>query len=46
MKEWKNVRTNTYITLIIALLTLVISFVITAYGSFIGEGIMQSVSGQ
>ena len=45
MKEWKNVKSGTYIILVIALLTLVISFIITAYGSFIGEGIMQSLSG-
>lgn len=45
MKEWKSVKRNTYITLIIALLTLVISFVITAYGSVIGQEIMQSLSG-
>jgi len=35
---------GTYVILVIALLTLVISFIITAYGSFIGEGIMQSLS--
>jgi len=37
MKEWKNVSRNTYITLIIALLTLVISFVVMTAGSYIGE---------
>ena len=43
MKEWKNVKKSTYITLVIALITLVFSFVITAYGSVKGEEIIQSV---
>jgi L-rhamnose-H+ transport protein len=43
MKEWKNVKRKTYITLIIALITLIVSFIITAYGSLIGEGILRSV---
>ena len=46
MKEWKNVTRGTYITLVIALLTLIISFFITAYGSIIGEGIIKSLGGQ
>lgn len=37
MKEWKNVSRKTYITLIIALLTLVVSFVVMTIGSYIGE---------
>ena len=37
MKEWKNVKFQTYIVLIIGLLTLVTSFCITSYGSYIGE---------
>jgi L-rhamnose-H+ transport protein len=37
MKEWKNVSKSTYITLIIALLTLVVSFVVMTVGSYIGE---------
>lgn len=37
MKEWKNVKPKTYIVLIIGLITLVISFCITSYGSYIGE---------
>lgn len=37
MKEWKDVNRKTYITLIIALLVLVTSFVIMTYGSYIGE---------
>lgn len=41
MKEWKNVSRKTYITLIIALLTLVISFVITTFGSIYGERMIQ-----
>ncbi|HJX72310.1 MAG TPA: L-rhamnose/proton symporter RhaT, partial [Bacteroidales bacterium] len=43
MKEWKNVRQSTYITLVITLITLIVSFIITAYGSVIGEGIIRSV---
>lgn len=39
MKEWKNVSKNTYRTLIIALLTLILSFVIMTIGSYIGEQI-------
>lgn len=39
MKEWKNVSKNTYRTLIIALLTLVVSFVVMTVGSYIGEQI-------
>lgn len=37
MKEWKSVSRKTNITLIIALMILIISFVITTYGSVIGE---------
>lgn len=40
MKEWKSVSRKTYITLIVALVILVISFVITTYGSVIGEQMM------
>lgn len=39
MKEWKNVSKNTYTTLIIALLTLVVSFVVMTVGSYMGEQI-------
>jgi len=46
MKEWKNVTRNTYVTLIIALIVLVISFIITAYGSVTGQEIIQSLSGK
>ena len=42
MKEWKNVRPKTYLTLIIALITLIISFIVTAYGSVIGQGIIDN----
>ncbi len=42
MKEWKNVRKKTYFLLIIGLLTLVISFCITSYGSYIGEQIIKN----
>lgn len=37
MKEWQNVRLQTYIILISGLLILVSSFCITSYGSYIGE---------
>ena len=37
MKEWKSVKLNTYIVLVIGLLTLISSFCITSYGSYIGE---------
>jgi L-rhamnose-H+ transport protein len=42
MKEWKEVKKSTYILLIIALIILVASFVITAYGSVIGEEIIRN----
>jgi L-rhamnose-H+ transport protein len=44
MKEWKTVKKGTYMLLIVALLTLVLSFVITSYGSVKGEEIIQSAS--
>ena len=37
MKEWKGVTRKTYVTLIVALLVLVGSFVLISYGSYIGE---------
>jgi L-rhamnose-H+ transport protein len=40
MKEWKNVSKVTYITLVIALVTLIASFVIMTWGSVIGERII------
>ncbi|MBN2167486.1 MAG: hypothetical protein JW717_14515 [Marinilabiliaceae bacterium] len=43
MKEWKNVSKKTYLLLIIALLILVTSFIITGYGSYIGEAAMANV---
>jgi len=42
MKEWKNVRLQTYILLIAGLLVLIVSFCITSYGSYIGEQIINS----
>jgi L-rhamnose-H+ transport protein len=42
MKEWREVRTKTYIILIMGLLTLIISFCITSYGSYIGEHIINN----
>jgi len=43
MKEWKLVTRKTYLILIVALLTLVVSFVIVAYGSVVGEETLQSL---
>jgi L-rhamnose-H+ transport protein len=40
MKEWKNVKSQTYIILIAGLLILIASFCITSYGSYIGEQII------
>lgn len=37
MKEWKGVKRKTYVTLIIALLVLVGSFLLISYGSYLGE---------
>lgn len=37
MKEWGGVKRRTYVTLVIALLVLVGSFVLMSYGSYIGE---------
>lgn len=37
MKEWKNVNRTTYLTLIVALLVLLGSFMLMSYGSYIGE---------
>ena len=42
MKEWRQVKTKTYIILILGLLTLILSFCITSYGSYIGEQIINS----
>ncbi len=37
MKEWRGVKRETYLSLILALTILVISFIIMSYGSYIGE---------
>ena len=37
MREWKSVNKKTYMTLIVALLVLVGSFMLMSYGSYIGE---------
>lgn len=42
MKEWKQVKKNTLILLILALLIMVISYVIMTYGSMVGESILSS----
>lgn len=42
MKEWKNVSKKTNILLIVALVILVASFIITGYGSYIGEAAMNA----
>jgi L-rhamnose-H+ transport protein len=41
MKEWKSVKTGTYVTLIAGLIILIASFCITSYGSYIGEQIIK-----
>jgi L-rhamnose-H+ transport protein len=46
MKEWKNVKKGTYIILVIALIVLVVSFLITAYGSNLGEELMRNAQNQ
>ena len=43
LKEWKSVSRRTYSILIVALITLIISFIITTYGSVIGEQAIQSI---
>jgi len=40
MKEWSTVRRSTYGLLVVALVSLVVSFVITSYGSYYGEQMM------
>jgi L-rhamnose-H+ transport protein len=42
MKEWKNVKPGTYFVLIIGLITLIVSFCITSYGSYFGEQIINN----
>ncbi len=42
MKEWKHLQARTYIILIIGLATLIFSFCIISYGSYIGAQIMNS----
>lgn len=42
MKEWKQVKPKTYLILVVGLLTLIISFCITSYGSYIGEQIINN----
>jgi L-rhamnose-H+ transport protein len=42
MKEWKHVKPKTYIILIIGLITLITSFCITSYGSYIGEQLINN----
>ncbi|MCX6225842.1 MAG: DUF5703 domain-containing protein [Bacteroidia bacterium] len=40
MKEWKKFKPQTYINMIIGLITLITSFCITSYGSYYGEQII------
>ena len=42
MKEWKQVNRGTYAVLVTGLVTLIISFIITTYGSVYGEKIIQA----
>jgi L-rhamnose-H+ transport protein len=41
MKEWTGVRRGTYAALVVALVLLVVSFIITSYGSYYGEQMVQ-----
>jgi L-rhamnose-H+ transport protein len=43
MKEWKSVKPGTYFLLIIGLITLIASFCITSYGSYMGEQLINKV---
>jgi len=45
MKEWKSVHRSTYAILIVALAVLVLSFVVTSYGSYYGEQMTLSRGG-
>jgi L-rhamnose-H+ transport protein len=40
MKEWREVKKKTYVLLVTGLLTLIVSFCITSYGSYLGEKII------
>lgn len=40
MKEWKNVKKQTYLILILGLVILIVSFCVTSYGSYFGEQII------
>jgi L-rhamnose-H+ transport protein len=42
MKEWKSVKPQTNVILIIGLLTLITSFCVTSYGSYFGEQIINA----
>ena len=42
MKEWKKVSTRTYVILVIALVTLIASFIVMTWGSVLGEQILNS----
>jgi len=42
MKEWKSVKTQTNIILIVGLLILIISFSITSFGSYTGEQLISN----
>ncbi len=42
MKEWKKVSTPTYFILVVALVTLIASFVVMTWGSVLGEEIMNA----
>ena len=44
MKEWKNVQSKTYVILLAGLVTLIVSFCIISYGSYIGENVINSAN--
>ncbi|MCG8310660.1 MAG: rhamnose:proton symporter [Cytophagales bacterium] len=43
MKEWKRVKTVTYVVLIIGLIILIFSFCMISYGSYIGEQLINTL---
>lgn len=42
MKEWKSVRRDTYGVLVVGLVVLIVSFIVTAYGSVYGESVLRT----
>ena len=40
--DWKSVESQTYLVLVIVLITLITSFCITSYGSYLGEQLINN----